>query len=140
LDLFSRRVVGWAMDKRMTRQLTRRALHMAVQRRRPPTGLIHHTDRGSQYASGDYQNDLKANGVVCSMSAKGRCYDNAVAESFFHSLKVELVHGQRFASREQAMSAIFKYMEVYYNTKRLHSALDYCSPAAYEQTALLKAA
>jgi len=140
LDLFSRRVVGWAMDKRMTRHLTLRALHMAVQRRHPPQGLIHHTDRGSQYASGDYQKAVAANGLVCSMSAKGRCYDNAVAESFFHSLKVELVYGQQFPSREQAMSALFKYMEVYYNTKRLHSALDYCSPADYEQTALLKAA
>jgi putative transposase len=140
LDLFSRRIVGWAMDKYITRHLTIRALHMAVQRRRPAAGLIHHTDRGSQYASGDYQKTLMAYGMVCSMSARGRCYDNAVAESFFHSLKVELVYGQRFASREQAMSAIFKYMEVYYNTKRLHSALDYCSPADYEQTALLKAA
>lgn len=137
LDLFSRRVVGWAMDKRMTRQLPLRALHMAIQQRQPERGLIHHTDRGSQYASADYQSVIKAEGMICSMSAKGRCYDNAVAESFFHSLKVELVHGQRFVSREQAMSAIFKYMEVFYNNRRRHSALDYVSPAAYERTALM---
>jgi putative transposase len=133
LDLYSRRIVGWSMDKSMTRELVLRALHMAVQNRHPPQGLIHHTDRGSQYASHDYRRALEAYGMVCSMSAKGRCYDNAVAESFFHSLKVELIHGQRSESREQAQSAIFKYMEVFYNTKRLHSALDYRTPAAYEQ-------
>jgi putative transposase len=140
LDLCSRRIVGWAMDKRVTRHLPLRALHMAIQRRRPAPGLIHHTDRGSQYASTDYRAVLDAEKMICSMSAKGRCYDNAVAESFFHSLKVELVHGQHFASREQAMSAIFKYMEVFYNMKRLHSALDYVSPVTYEQQALLKVA
>jgi len=140
LDLFSRRIVGWAMDKRINRQLTLRALHMAVQRRRPPAGLIHHTDQGSQYASGDYQKAIKSYGMTGSMSAKGRCYDNAVAESFFHTLKVELVHDRRFTSREQAMSAIFKFMEVYYNTKRIHSLLDYVSPAEYERRALLRAA
>lgn len=140
LDLFSRRVVGWSMDKRMNRELPLRALHMAVQRRCPPPGLIHHTDQGSQYASGDYQAALKAQGMVCSMSAKGRCYDNAVAESFFHSLKVELVHRYRFGSREHAMSEIFKYMEGFYNNQRMHSALDYRAPAQYEAAALLKAA
>jgi putative transposase len=140
IDLFSRRIVGWAMDKRITRELTLRALHMAVQRRHPPAGLIHHTDRGSQYASGDYQEALKGYGMVCSMSARGRCYDNAVAESFFHTLKVELVHGERFVSREHAMSAIFGFMEVYYNTRRMHSMLDYVSPAEYERVALLRAA
>ncbi len=140
LDLFSRRIVGWAMDKRINRQLTLRALHMAAQRRIPPEGLIHHTDQGSQYASGDYQRAIKSYGMIGSMSAKGRCYDNAVAESFFHTLKVELVHDRRFASREQAMSAIFQFMEVYYNTKRIHSVLDYVSPAEYERPALLGAA
>lgn len=140
LDLFSRRVVGWAMDKHMTRHLPLQALRMAIQRRQPRQGLIHHSDQGSQYASGDYRAALKAEGMVCSMSAKGRCYDNAVAESFFHSLKVEIVYGQRFASREQAMSAIFRYMEVFYNNRRLHSALDYVSPVDYERVALLKVA
>lgn len=140
LDLFSRRIVGWAMDKHMMRHLPLRALHMAIQQCRPSKGLLHHTDQGSQYASADYRTVLAAQGMVCSMSAKGRCYDNAVAESFFHSLKVELVHGQRFVSREQAMSTIFKYIEVFYNTKRLHSVLGYVSPADYEQAALLKAA
>ena len=140
LDLCSRRVVGWAMGKRMTRHLPLRALHMAVQNRTPPKGLIHHTDQGSQYASHDYHAALESSGMICSMSAKGRCYDNAVAESFFHSLKVELVHVRRFLSREQATSAIFKYMEVFYNTKRLHSTLDYVSPAEYERTMMAKVA
>jgi putative transposase len=141
IDLCSRKIVGWSMDKRMTRELPLKALRMAVQRRKPGLGLIHHTDRGSQYASKDYQDALRRYGMVCSMSAKGRCYDNAVAESFFHSLKVELIHGQRFASRERAMSAIFKYVEVFFNTKRRHSSLDYMTPVAYEQRrALLKAA
>jgi putative transposase len=140
LDLFSRRVVGWAMDKRMTRHLPLRALQMAVPRRRPPRGVIHHTDQGSQYASREYRAEVAANGMICSMSAKGRCYDNAVAESFFHSLKVELVQGHRFASREEAMSAIFKYIEAYYDKRRRHSALDYMCPADYEQAALLRAA
>jgi putative transposase len=140
IDLFSRRIVGWAMDKRITRLLPLRALQMAAQRRRPSKGLIHHTDQGSQYASDDYQKALKGYGMICSMSARGRCYDNAVAESFFHTLKVEAVHDQRFASREQAISAIFRFMEVYYNTKRLHSLLDYVSPAEYERVALLRAA
>ncbi|MDF1556480.1 MAG: IS3 family transposase [Deferrisomatales bacterium] len=140
IDLFSRRIVGWAMDKRITRHLALRALHMAVQRRRPPRGLIHHTDQGSQYASGDYQKALKSYGMICSMSMRGRCWDNAVAESFFHTLKVELVYDRKFASREQAMSAIFNFMEVYYNTRRTHSLLDYVSPAEYERVALLKAA
>jgi transposase InsO family protein len=140
IDLFSRRIVGWAMDKRITRHLPLRALHMAAQRRGPPKGLIHHTDQGSQYASGDYRKALASYGMICSMSARGRCYDNAVAESFFHTLKVELVHDRRFASREQAMSAIFNFMEVYYNTRRMHSVLDYVSPAEYERVALLRAA
>jgi putative transposase len=141
IDLCSRMVVGWSMDKRMTRELPLRALHMAVQRRRPAPGLIHHTDRGSQYASREYQDALKRNGMVCSMSGKGNCYDNAVAESFFHSLKVERIHGRRFASRAEAMSAIFRYVEAYFNTKRRHSTLDYLTPAAYEQCrALSKAA
>jgi len=140
IDLFSRRIVGWAMDKRITRHLPLRALHMAVQRRGPPKELIHHTDQGSQYASSDYRKALTSYGMICSMSARGRCYDNAVAESFFHTLKVELIHDRRFASREQAMSAIFKFMEVYYNTRRMHSFLDYVSPAEYERVALLRAA
>lgn len=137
IDLFSRRVVGWAADKRMTRHLPLRALRMAIQRRRPPKGLIHHTDQGSQYASAEYRADVAGAGMVCSMSAKGRCYDNAVAESFFHSLKVELVYDRQFESRESATSAIFKYMETYYNAKRRHSALDYVSPVDYEKHSAL---
>ena len=139
LDLCSRRIVGWAMDKRMTRHLPLRALQMALRHRRPPQGCIHHTDRGSQYASRDYQAAISTAGLIGSMSAKGRCYDNAVAESFFHNLKVEVVYGRHFISREEAKSVIFRYIEGYYNTHRLHSALDYLSPAAYEQGLLLKA-
>lgn len=140
IDLFSRRIVGWAMDKRMTCELPLRALHMAVQNRRPPRGLIQHTDRGSQYASRVYQQALQQYGMICSMSGKGHCYDNAVAESFFHTLKVEMVHDEKFATREHAQTAIFKYMEVYYNGRRMHSALDYQSPIEYEREALLKIA
>ena len=140
LDLYSRRIVGWSMGKRMTTQLPLRALHMAVQHRRPPAGLLHHTDRGSQYASKEYQSALKAYGMFCSMSAKGRSYDNAVAESFFHSLKVELVYRKTFRSREDAISEVFKYIETFYNNQRMHSTLDYKTPAEYERSALLKAA
>jgi putative transposase len=138
LDLFSRRIVGWAMDKHMTLHLPLRALKMAIQRREPSKGLIHHSDRGSQYASHEYRAEVEGAGMICSMSAKGRCYDNAVAESFFHNLKVEIIHGEVFSSREQARKAIFKYMEVFYNRKRMHSTLNYMSPVDYERSAAAK--
>ena len=132
LDLYSRRVVGWAMDKRIDQALTLRALRMALAARAPAAGLVHHSDRGSQYAAKAYRRLLKANQVACSMSRKGDCWDNAVAESFFATLKVELVHERTFYTREQARREIFEYIEGFYNRVRRHSHLGYLSPAAYE--------
>lgn len=132
IDLFSRTVVGWAMDKRMTRQLVIDALSMAVQRRRPPSGLIFHSDRGSQYASADFQSLLVKHGMRCSMSRKGDCWDNAPVESFFGSLKQEMVFHQRYSTRFHARQSIFDYIERFYNRSRLHSTLGYKSPANFE--------
>ena len=132
LDLYSRAVVGWAMDARMTRDLAVSALTMAVWRRRPGRGLIAHSDRGSQYASGDYQAVLERHGFLCSMSKKGDCCDNAVMESFFHSLKVEQVNDCRYLTREEAKADIFEYIEAYYNPIRRHSTLNYLSPRKFE--------
>lgn len=134
IDLFSRSVVGWAMNKRMTRQLVMNALTMAVQRRRPPGGVIFHSDRGCQYASADFQSLLARYGFRSSMSRKGDCWDNAPVESFFGSLKQELVFHQRYLTRSQARQSIFAYIERFYNRRRLHSTLGYKSPAAYEAT------
>jgi putative transposase len=133
LDLCSRLVVGWAVSERITRELTLNALEVAVGRRRPLPGLLHHSDRGSQYASGDYQAVLTAEGIVCSMSRRGNCWDNAVAESFFATLKVELVHDARWATRQAARAELFEYIEVFYNGQRRHSALGYLSPRAFER-------
>jgi len=132
LDLYSRRVVGWAMSERIDRHLVLNALDMALKGRQPPHGLLHHSDRGSQYASEDYQQLLEARGIQCSMSRKGNCWDNAVAESFFSSLKMELVHEADFATHDQARAAIFEYIEVFYNRKRRHSSLGYVSPVDFE--------
>lgn len=140
MDLFSRRIVGWAMGDRISRHLALRAFDMAVQRRHPPRGLIHHSDRGSQYASGDYQKRLKKNGMTCSMSRKGCCYDNAPMESWFHSLKVELVQDEKFRTRREAMAAIFEYMEVFYDRQRIHTALGGLTPAEIEELALRRGA
>jgi transposase InsO family protein len=140
MDLFSRRIVGWAMGDRISRHLPLRAFDMAVQRRRPPRGLIHHSDRGSQYASGDYQKKLKKHGMVCSMSRKGCAYDNAPMESWFHTLKVELVQDQKFRTRREAMAAIFEYMEVFYDRQRIHSALRGLTPSEMEDVALRRVA
>ncbi len=133
IDLFSRQVVGWAMDKRMKAALVNDALLMALWKRKPPRGLIWHTDRGSQYASKSHRALLKAHGLKQSMSRKGNCWDNAVAESFFHTLKIELTHHEQFKTREEAKQKIFEYIEVYYNRVRMHSANDYLSPVDYEQ-------
>ena len=133
MDLFSRRIVGWAMGNRINRHLPLRALHMAAQRRRPPPGLIHHSDRGNQYASGDYQKALKKYGMICSMSRKGNCYDNAPMESWFHTLKVELVQDQKYATRREAMAEIFEYMEVFYNRQRIHTSIGGLTPSEYEE-------
>ena len=132
IDLFSRLVVGWAMSERMTAQLVCDALQMALWRRHRPTGVIVHSDRGSQYCSWAYQQLITEHGLLCSMSAKGNCYDNACAESFFHSLKVEAIHGERFGTREEIRQAVFEYIEVDYNRTRRHSANGFISPAAFE--------
>ena len=132
IDLFNREVVGWAMDSTMTRKLTLSALRQAINRKRPPGGLIHHSDQGKQYASFDYQQALRDHGIISSMSRKGNCYDNACIESFFGTLKRELIYGSRFETRAEARLAIFEYIEVFYNRIRLHSALNYMSPVEYE--------
>lgn len=132
LDVFSRKVVGWAASHRIDRRLVLAALGQAVFRRRAARGLIHHSDRGSQYACDDYQKQLALHGMQCSMSRKGDCYDNAMMESFFHTLKVECVHGEVFYTREQAHQTLAEYIDVFYNTKRLHSALGYLSPVQFE--------
>lgn len=132
LDLYSRKVVGWAMDSRMTATLVCDALLMALFRRKFPRGVIVHSDRGSQYCSKEHRSLLETYGLVPSMSAKGNCYDNAAMESWNHSLKVEAIHGERFATREQAKAEVFDYIEVYYNRSRLHSTLGYVSPDQFE--------
>ena len=133
LDLCSRFAVGWAMSERITDDLTLNALGMALARRHPSQGLLHHSDRGSQYASDDYQRVLEQHGIVCSMSRRGDCWDNAVAESFFATLKVELVHGATWATRAAARTELFDYLELFYNGQRRHSALGFLSPRAFER-------
>jgi len=132
LDLFSRKVVGWAMRDHLRTELPLAALAMAIQRQRPPPGLIHHSDRGSQYAAREYRKLLKNNAMIQSMSRKANCWDNAPVESFFGSLKAELVSHQRYASREAAKRDLFSYIEGYYNRVRLHSALHYITPEQAE--------
>jgi transposase InsO family protein len=133
LDLYSRRVVGWAMGVRIDQELTLRALRMALVQRLPKPGLVHHSDRGSQYAAKTYRRLLTANRIDCSMSRKGDCWDNAVAESFFATLKVELVYETQLITRDQARSLIFEYIEGFYNRVRRHSRLGYVSPVVYER-------
>ncbi len=133
LDLGSRRCVGWAMRDTIADELTLSALRMARMARRPEPGLIHHSDRGSQYTSGDYRAELAAHGMIASMSGKGDCYDNAVAESFFSTLEFELLMKHDWHTRDDARRAIFRYIETWYNPKRRHSTLGYLSPAAYEE-------
>jgi putative transposase len=133
-DLYSRRVVGWAMAEHMESRLVVDALAMAVQRRLPDEGLLAHSDRGSQYASEHYQRLLAKHGITCSMSRRADCWDNAPMESFFASLKKELVHDADFATRAEARAAIVEYIEVFYNNQRRHSSLGYVSPAEYERS------
>jgi transposase InsO family protein len=133
-DLFSRRVVGWALADHQESRLVVDALEMAVQRRLPQEGLLAHSDRGSQYASEHYQRLLAKHGITCSMSRRADCWDNAPMESFFASLKKELVHGADFATRQEARAAVVEYIEVFYNKQRRHSALGYVSPVEYEQS------
>jgi transposase InsO family protein len=132
MDLCSRKIVGWAMADHMETSLITGALQMALLQRRPDAGLMHHSDRGVQYASEDYRHLLEQHGIQASMSAKGDCWDNACAESFWSTLKTELVNHERYATREQARQSIFEYIEVFYNRKRLHSSLGYVSPETFE--------
>ena len=134
-DLYSRRIVGWSMGSRIDSRLVVDALEMALAGRRPSKGLVAHSDRGSQYASDHYQGLLTRHGIVCSMSRRANCWDNAPMESFFASLKKELTHGERFATREQAKASLFEYIEVFFNRVRRHSSLGYKSPAEYEMAA-----
>lgn len=133
IDLYSRAVVGWAMSERMTAQLANDALMMAIWKRRPPKGLMTHSDRGSQYASALYQKTIKDHGFICSMSRKGNCWDNAPSESFFHTLKTELTHHKRYQTRLEAKQEIFEYIEVFYSRQRRHSTIGYQTPMGYEK-------
>ena len=132
IDLFSRQVVGWSMHERMKTSLVNDALQMALRKRHPPKGLVWHTDRGSQYASDEHRKLLSQHQILQSMSRKGDCWDNAVSESFFHSLKTEMVYHENFKTRAEANQSIFEYIEVFYNRKRLHSSNNYMSPVDYE--------
>jgi transposase InsO family protein len=132
IDLCSRRIVGWSMADHLRTELVSDALSMAVVHRDPDEGLLHHSDRGVQYASEDYQYLLHSHGMEPSMSGKGDCWDNACMESFWATLKNELVNHEQYATREQARQSIFEYIEVFYNRKRLHSSLGYLSPEAFE--------
>ena len=136
LDLFNRKIVGWSASSRMTRQLAIDALQMALGRQNPGKGLLHHSDRGSQYASADYQKILKEHGIISSMSRKGNCYDNAAAESFFGRLKCEWTNHHRYLSRSEAIRSLFYYIEIFYNRKRRHSSVDYATPQEYETFSL----
>ena len=132
MDLCSRKIVGWSMAGHMRTELVSDALAMAIARRRPGKGLLHHSDRGVQYASEDYMHLLKTHEMQPSMSGKGECWDNAVKESFWSTLKTELVNHEHYATHEQARASIFEYIEVFYNRKRLHSSLGYKSPEVFE--------
>lgn len=135
IDLYSRRVVGWAMSERINQALVARALTMALHQRRPAPGLIHHTDQGAQYRATAYQRLLGAHHIMASMSRKGNCYDNACAESFFSTLKNELIHHRDFRDRDEARTAVFEFIELFYNRRRTHQALDYRSPVDFEELA-----
>ena len=136
IDIYSRKVVGWSMRYSLHTSLVNDALLMAIKRRNPNKGLIYHTDRGSQYASYEHKNLLEKYGIIQSMSKKGDCWDNAVAESFFHSLKTELIHHENFLTRKQANEKIFEYIEIFYNRQRLHSSNNYMSPSEFEEKML----
>lgn len=132
MDLYSRMLIGWSLSERMTANLVMDALKMALWRRKMPKDVIVHSDRGSQYCSAVYQKLLGDNKLICSMSKRGDCYDNAAMESWNHSFKVEAIHGEKFKTRAQAKNHVFDYIEVYYNRKRLHSRLGYVSPETFE--------
>jgi transposase InsO family protein len=133
MDLYSRRIIGWAFAHHLGTELVAAALRMALVHRRPPDGLVHHSDRGVQYASAAYRHLLKAQGVIASMSRKGCCYDNAAIEAFFSTLKIECVYRSRFETHRSAQREIFRYIETFYNRRRRHSALGYLAPADFEK-------
>ena len=135
IDLHSRAVIGWSMDKTMKQDLVCNALLMALYRRKFPAKVLMHTDRGSQYCSNRYRNIIGKYGLIGSMSRKGNCWDNAISESFFHTLKVELVHQYKYKTREIAKQSIFQYIQEYYNRQRMHSAIDYMTPIEVELAA-----
>lgn len=136
IDLYSRKIVGWSMDDNMKTSLVNDALNMAIKTRKPPKGLIWHTDRGSQYASYSHKDLLEEHSIIQSMSRKGNCWDNAVAESFFHTLKTELVYHEIYETKAQANQSIFEYIEVFYNRQRMHSTNNYLSPVEFENKML----
>ena len=136
IDLYSRKIVGWSMADNMRTTLVNDALNMAIKYRNPPKGLLWHTDRGSQYASYSHKDLLKKHGIVQSMSRKGNCWDNAVAESFFHTLKTELTHHEIYETQSQANQSIFEYIEIFYNRERMHSANNNLSPVKFEEKML----
>ena len=136
LDLYSRKIVGWSMGDRLTSDLAQCALQHAIDARCPGRGVIVHSDRGREYYAGEYQQLLERHGLICSMSRLGNCYDNAVMESFFHSLKVEEVHHRDFRTRDEARAALFDYIELFYNRQRLHSSIGYLSPVNFEEQAV----
>ena len=138
IDLYSRRVVGWSINKRMTKQLVMDAVLMAIWKRKPAPGLIFHSDRGSQYCSNNFQRLLKTHGILSSMSRKGDCWDNAVAESFFGTLKLELVFWETYETRVQAKGSIVEYIEMFYNSQRRHSYLGYLTPMEFEKELTLQ--
>lgn len=133
LDLYSRKVVGWAMEHRTSKELTLKALTMALWKRGKVEGLLLHSDQGMEYRTADYHRMLKEHGITCSMSRKGNCHDNAVIESFFHTMKTECTHHRRFKTRDEARQCVFEYIEVFYNRQRRHSYLNYMTPDEFEK-------
>jgi transposase InsO family protein len=140
VDLRSRRVVGWSMSQSLAEQLVLDALRMALLRRKPARGVLHHSDRGSQYAGKAFRKLLRDHGIRCSMSRKGDCWDNAVVESFNATIKTELIHRTKWMTREEARAAVYEYIETWYNSKRLHSTLGYLSPIEFEEHELRRSA
>ncbi len=132
MDVYSRKIVGWSLGSSLSKGLVIKALMMAIVHRKPEAGIIFHSDRGSQYTSSSVRNLLKSYQIAQSMSSSGNCYDNAITESFFHTLKIELIFWNRYQSREEAKRSIFEYIEIFYNRERLHSALNYLSPVEFE--------
>lgn len=133
MDLYSRRIIGWSMGEQIDKELTQNALQMALMSRQPTKAIMHHSDQGKEYTNNDYQALLKEQNMIISMSRKANCYDNAVVESFFKTIKAELARKTKFKTRQEAKSAIFEYIEIFYNRKRMHSTLGYLSPVEYEQ-------